>query len=63
MSKCTTKRETVQDESIFVKILKRINDLLMINGVSRALPDAAFSNHSCKVDCHRIPDRRCVKYH
>lgn len=48
----------MQVESIFVKILKRINDLLMINCVSRAIPDAAFSNHSYKVGCHRIPDRR-----
>lgn len=45
-----------------MKILKRISDLLMITCVSRALPDVAFSNHSYKVDCHRIPDRRYVKY-
>lgn len=53
----------MQVDSIFVKILKRINDLLMINFVSRALPDAAFSNHSYKVDGYRIPDRPRVKYH
>lgn len=62
-SKCTRKRETMQVGSIFVKILKRISDLRMINCVSRALPDAAFSGRSYKVDCHQIPGRRYVQYH